>query len=299
MPLSQEVTLGTGSQALHGTLQAPAERGASEPVLILAGSGPTDRNGDSPLGITAQPYRLLAEALARQGIPSLRVDKRGIAASAAAATAETDLRVQTYAQDARAWMLELKRRTGARCVWLLGHSEGTLHALLAAQDNGDVCGLILVSPVGRRFGDILRDQLRSNPANAPILAQALHIITELEAGRSVSAEGMHPALMPLFRPSVQPFMISVLALDPPALVRSYRGPVMVIQGTTDLQTGLADAQALADARRGVRLEVIQGMNHVLKIAPADRASNIATYAQPDLSLAPGLAETIARFIRRR
>jgi len=294
---SVDIAIGEAEGRLHGTLLAPAQAAAgAEPVLILAGSGPSDRNGNSPLGVAAAPYRLLADALAARGIASLRVDKRGIAASAAAMPSELELRVETYAADARAWAAELKRRTGARCVWLLGHSEGTVHAMMAAAGNGDVCGLVLVSTAGRRIGDILREQLRANPANAPILEEALRITAELEAGRTVSGEGMSPALMPLFRPSVQPFFISLLAVDPAALIRDYPGPVLVVQGTTDLQTTAADAERLGAARPGVQVRMIEGMNHVLKIAPADRTANIATYNNPDLPLAPGVADAVAAFV---
>lgn len=296
-PVAQEVRIGAGEAALAGTLLQP-KPARHEPVLILPGSGPTDRDGNNPLGVTARPLALLAEGLAARGIASLRVDKRGIGASAAAAPSEEALRIDAFAGDARAWAAELRRLTGARCAWLLGHSEGALHALIAAQDNRDACGLVLVAAPGRDLADILREQLRSNPANAPILDQALAIVAELEAGRPYTGD-MHPGLIPLFRPSVQPFVISMMKVDPATLVRSYKGPVLVVQGTTDIQTAVADAERLAAARPGVALAVIEGMNHVLKHAPADRGANAATYAQPDLPLAPGLADRIAAFIARR
>jgi len=287
-----------GVGTLHGTLVTPWRRDIAEPVLILAGSGPTDRNGNSPQGIAAQSYRLLAEALAAQGIASLRVDKRGIAASASAAASEQDVRIQTFADDARAWTTKLRQETGARCAWLLGHSEGALHALLAAQGNADVCGLILVSAPGRKLGDVLREQLRANPANAPILDEALAIISQLEAGQTVSADRMHRALLPLFRPSVQPFMISMLAVDPASLARTYEGPMLIVQGTTDIQTSVLDARTLSQARPGIELAIIEDMNHVLKTSPAERGANVATYANPDLPLAPGLVERIAAFLTK-
>jgi uncharacterized protein len=294
---AREMTIGEGGSRLYGTYLAPASPAAgAEPVLILAGSGPTDRDGNNPLGVRAAPYRLLAEALAARGIPSLRPDKRGIAASAAAAPSESELRIQTFGDDARAWAARLRSETGARCVWLLGHSEGGLHALLAAQGNADVCGLILVSSPGRRLGDVLREQLNANRANAPVLPEALRILAELEAGRPVAGEIIHPALAPLFRPSVQPFMISLLALDPAALARRFEAPILVLQGTTDLQTAAADAQLLGAARSGITVRLIEGMNHVLKTAPAEPGANVATYSAPDLPLAPGIAEAVADFI---
>lgn len=295
---ANEVQLSDDSRLLFGSLLQVSGARSANPVLILAGSGPTDRDGNSPIGIAAQPYRLLAEELASRGVSSLRVDKRGIAASAAAATLEKDLRIETYADDARRWAKTLRQKTGARCIWLLGHSEGTIHALIAAQENEDVCGLVLVSPAGRKFGDILREQLQANPANAPILEEAFAIIAKLEAGQTVSAHDISPALLPLFRPNVQPFVISMMAIDPAQLVRAYPGPVLIVQGTTDIQTNLADAQRLGVARKGVDVEIIEGMNHVLKIAPMDRSANLATYANPNLPLAPGLAEKIASYIQR-
>ena len=296
-PVASELAIGPEGHQLHGTLltaAAPA-RGA-EPVLILAGSGPTDRDGNSPIGIAASSYRLLAEGLAARGITSLRVDKRGIAASGAAMPSEAELRVQTYADDAHAWAAELRTRTHARCVWLLGHSEGTLHALLAAQDRRDLCGIILISTVGRRLGDILREQMRASPPFAPFLDEALRDLAALEAGHTVPGEGMSPALLPLFRPSVQPFIMSMLAADPPALARAYAGPILVVQGTTDIQTSVADAQALGAARPGIVVRLIEGMNHVLKAAPADRAANVATYGNPNLPLHPELVGIVADFV---
>jgi len=296
--LSTEITIGAGAGALHGTVLAPAKSAPdADAVLILAGSGPTDRDGNGQLGIRAAPYRLLADGLAGAGINTLRVDKRGIAASASAMSSEDTLRIETYAAYARAWAKALRERTGARCVWLLGHSEGTLHALIAAQQSEGICGLILVSPVGRPLGEILRAQFRANPAFAPMLDEALRILAELEAGRTVPGDGINPALLAIYRPSVQPFLISMLAADPPALAAAYRGPILVVQGTTDIQIAVADAERLGGARPGIRVELIEGMNHVLKVAPADPAANLATYSNPDLPLAPGLIDTIVNFIR--
>ena len=120
-----------------------------------------------------------------------------------------------------------------RCVWLLGHSEGGLIALAAAQQPHGICGLILVASPGRKLGAVLREQLQANPANAPLLPQALAAIDTLEAGKPVDVAGMPAPLLALFRPQVQPFLIDLLKQDPQALVGHTTMPVLIVQGGKD------------------------------------------------------------------
>jgi pimeloyl-ACP methyl ester carboxylesterase len=188
--------------------------GPGAPVaLIIPGSGPTDRDGNSPLGIRAASYRLLAEALAGKGVTTLRFDKRGLFGSSAAARDADDVRMSDYAADVKAWALAAQKWTSATCVWIVGHSEGSLVALIAARQPDGICGLILIAGAGRRMGTLLREQLRANPANAPILPQALAAIGELEAGTRVDIGGLHPALKGFFRPAVQGFLIDQMSYD--------------------------------------------------------------------------------------
>jgi len=292
-PVSTDIALPAQSAPLHGTLLTPEAPTAV--AVILPGSGPTDRDGNSPMGVAASTYRLLAEGLAEQGVATVRIDKRGIAASAAAGPAEADLRFDAYAADARAWAAEAASRTGKPCAWLIGHSEGALVALKAVEVGDDkICGLILLSGAGRPAGVVIREQLQAGLPD-PLKTQAFVVLSELEAGRTVA--DTPPALAALFRPSVQPYLISWLPLDPAALLAVYDGPVFIGQGTTDLQIGVADAQALAAADPRATLKLWDGVNHLLKTAPADRAANMATYADPALPLAPGVAEDVGAFIR--
>ena len=291
-PVATPVVLPSAPAPLHGTLLTPAAETRAA-ALIIAGSGPTDRNGDSPLGVSASSYRLLAEGLAAHGVATVRTDKRGVGASAFALTSEARLKFTDYADDARAWAAETARLTGQPCAWLIGHSEGALVALVAAsRDDDAICGLVLLSGAGRPVGAVLREQLAGAPE--PLLGQAMAILSELEAGRTVAE--VPPQLAALFRPSVQPYMISWLPLDPAALVAAWDGPVMIGQGTTDIQVSLTDARALGAARPDAKLVIWEGVNHLLKIAPADRAANAATYRDPDLPLAPGVVEDVAGFI---
>lgn len=263
-------------------------------VLIVPGSGPTDRDGNNPMGVRAGTYRLLADGLGAAGISTLRVDKRGMFSSAAGGDPNA-VTLDIYAQDYRDWVARLRQDRGRDCVYLLGHSEGGLMVLAAAaQDRDGICGLILVSASGRPLFDVLREQLRTNPANALVLDDALRAIDQLEAGKRVDISTMHPALKNLFNPSVQDFLMSAYGVDPAMLVKAANVPTLVLQGDNDIQIQVTDAELLA-ADHG-QLVVLPGVNHVLKDAPADQAGNFATYSNLDLPLADGVVEAIAATI---
>jgi pimeloyl-ACP methyl ester carboxylesterase len=281
---------------LEGTL---LDAGTKAPVvLMIPGSGPTDRDGNNPLGITAAPYRLLAEALGQKGVSTVRIDKRGMFGSKAAIPDANKVTIGDYAADTHAWVKAIRDRTGAKCVWVLGHSEGGLVALESAQNPQGICGIILVSAAGRKLGDVLREQLRANPANAPLLDDALAAIDSLEAGKTVDVSAMHPALQKLFAPQVQPFLMNEMAMDPAKLAGSTKVPVLILQGGRDLQVSEADAKALAAAQPKAKLVLIPAMNHVLKdVASDDRAANAATYADPSIPVDSTLVDAIAGFVR--
>ncbi|MEL7699648.1 alpha/beta fold hydrolase [Citromicrobium bathyomarinum] len=302
-PLSAQQAITTTHAGLEGDLAGTLEGTLAQgtpAVLIVPGSGPTDRDGNSPLGIAAQTYKLLAEALAQRGIASVRIDKRGMFGSAAAVPDPNAVTVDDYVADIESWADTISQASGGQCVWLLGHSEGglmTMAAAAEAEDPSRYCGLLLVASVARNLGDVLRAQLAANPANAPILPEIDAIIAKLRAGESVPAGGMHPALVPLFAPQVQSFLGSVFRQEPAELIAAHDLPVLILNGTADLQTPAADARALASVRPDATLVILERVNHVLKQVPDDtRAANLATYADPDLPLAPGLVDAIAQFV---
>ncbi len=283
---------------LRGSLAMLADGTARAAVVIIPGSGPTNRDGDSPLGVEAGSLRLLAGALAERGVASIRVDKRGMFASAGTFADPNAVTFDDYAGDALAWVEVAREKAGTECAFILGHSEGGLVALVAAQTAGpSLCGLVLVAAPGRPMGVVLREQLRANPANAPLLADALTAIEALEGGERVDVSSFHPALQAMFAPAVQGFLIDAFARDPAALIAGVKLPVLIVGGDADLQVGLADAEALSRARPAAGRALIPGMNHVLKKVPSgDMGANLAAYGDPSLPLAPGLAEAIAGFV---
>jgi pimeloyl-ACP methyl ester carboxylesterase len=290
-PAISEISAGE----LHGTMLNVRNR--DPVVLIVPGSGPTDRNGNNPSGLSTDAYKLLAEALAREGIASVRVDKHGMFGSAGAGDPNA-VTPATYVADYRAWIdaIKAERGPGSGCIFLLGHSEGALMVSLAAEGRKDVCGLILIAGMGRKMSDVIRAQMQANPANAPLLPDAFRALDELQAGRHVDVSALHPALQQLFAPAVQDYLISVLNLDPVEAVRRANKQTLIVQGTTDLQVTVADARLLNAAPK-TRMRLIEGMNHVLKKAPIDREANLATYSDPALPLAPRLVRRIEDFIK--
>lgn len=307
LAVQQELTAPGPEGPLAGTLTLPAGEGAiadeTPMVLIVPGSGPTDRDGNSPLGVSAAPYALLAEALAERGIPSVRIDKRGMFGSADAVGDANDVTIAAYGDDLLAWaetiQARLPTRRGTRCIVPLGHSEGGLVALAAMERLPDACGLVLMSTPGRPLADVIRQQLRDNPANAPLLDKAEAAISSLERGERVDTSAFDPALQPLFAPQVQGYLIDAFTYDPAALMAGTRVPVLVLQGLRDLQVGEADARRLADGAPDATLSLVPDVNHVLKVVSSDdAAANIATYADPDLPIAPDLVKAVTRFLER-
>ena len=281
---------------LKGTMLAPAS-GRAPMILVIPGSGPTDRDGNNPFGLKAASYKLLAEDLAARGIGTVRIDKRGMFASSMAVADANAVTIDDYVTDVGAWIASIRKQTGVPCVWVLGHSEGGLVALAAAQKVPDICGLVLISAPGQPLGEVLRLQLRANPANAPVLDQAMAAIDSLEAGKHVDVTGMNPALMPLFAPQIQGFLISVFSYDPARLISTITKPVLILQGERDLQVSVADAERLKQAAPQAKLVLLPNTNHVLKtVTTDDRRANSATYADPSLPLAPGVVDAVANFV---
>lgn len=289
--IDDEVILASGASQLHGSYLRPAGAGPFPAVVIHAGSGPTNRNGNQP-GAENNALKMIAYGLAERGIASLRLDKRGIGASADAMVEEKDLRFETYADDLAAWAGFIKARADTSDVALLGHSEGGGISILAAQ-RFSTSHLILLAAPGRRGSDIIREQLAGR-LPPDLGAKSEEILSALENGETV--DDPPPQLAALFRPSVQPYLISWFRYDPADELSKIDAPVLILQGTTDLQITEADAERLAAANDNARLVVIEGMNHVLKDAPADPAANVAAYSQPDRPLADGVVDAIADFL---
>jgi fermentation-respiration switch protein FrsA (DUF1100 family) len=293
--VTDTITLDTPTGKLAGTLVVPASSKPVPLVVIIAGSGPTNRDGNSPLLPGANnSLKLLAEGLRDRGIATLRYDKRGIAESVKAGVSESALRFDMLADDAAGWVRKFRPDARFSTITVLGHSEGSLLGMLATE-RGAADGYVSVAGAGRPASALLREQLaRQLPPD--LLAFSNRALDALVAGRTV--DSVPPALNVLFRPSVQPYLMSWLPLDPAALVKALTVPVLIAQGTADLQVAVRDAELLAAAQPKAKLVVVNGMNHVFKTpAGTDPASQQASYSDPSLPVARELIEAVASFVQ--
>jgi pimeloyl-ACP methyl ester carboxylesterase len=275
------------------TLSWPDGVPAAPVVLFIAGSGPTDRNGNSLVGVRAGYLARLARSLSDRGVASLRFDKRGLPGSLPVAR-EEDVTLDTFVDDAGAVFDWLSAQPAVEAVFLLGHSEGGLIALDLATRRPGLAGLVLVATPGLPPAETLRAQMQALPE--PARSRALEILAEIEAGKAV--EDVPQDLAGLFRPSVQPFLGSLLSRRPAQAFAGLRQPALLIGGGTDLQVGRADFDALRAARADAETLWLGRMNHVLTDAPPDRAGNLATYSDPGAMLSDGLATAVAGFVER-
>ncbi|ALI08923.1 MULTISPECIES: alpha/beta hydrolase [Pseudomonas] len=290
--LQRPISLDTGSGELFGSLLLPKSDTPVPVVLIISGSGPTDRDGNNPEGGRNDSLKRLAWVLARHNIASVRYDKRGVAASLAATPDERNLSVEAYVADAVAWSHKLAADPRLGPLILLGHSEGALIASLAAPQ-ANAAAVISLSGSARPIDQVLRQQL-SNRLPPPLMLRSNELLDSLKAGRLDS--NVPAQLQVIFRPSVQPYLISLFRQDPARAFAALQMPALIIQGSNDIQVGADDARQLKAAKPDAELALIEGMNHVMRIVPNDVKRQLASYKDPNLPLAAELGTRILRFI---
>ena len=279
---------------ISGQLEIPQGEGPFPLFVIIAGSGPTDRNGNSiALPGKNNSLKMLAEDLAVNGVATIRYDKRGVGQNASLASREEDMRFDQYIDDATGWILFAKDDERFSKVGIIGHSEGSLIGMVASQ-KADADAFISIAGAGRPVDQILLEQLQVQlPVN--LMEESTNIIGKLKQGEQVKT--VSPELQSVFRPSVQPYIISWLQYDPVEQLQNVNGPVLLVNGNLDIQVPVKDAELLNQAKKDSDLLIVDKMNHVLKEAPAGREGNIATYSNPNLPLAKGLMDGIVDFLQ--
>lgn len=287
------VSLKTPTGVLHGTLEIPTGRPPYPLAIIIAGSGPTDRNGnDKKLSLNTDSYQLLAQALAANGIASLRYDKRGVAASALAAPPEQDMRFDIFVRDAEGWGRKYRHNRDFSSLTYIGHSEGSLIGMIAAR-KVRAQGFISLEGAGEPIQKVLLTQLREQLPPS-LYKKAAAIVRKLANGRRTAT--IPTSLNVLFRPAIQPFLISWMRYSPTVEIAKLRIPVLIVQGGRDLQVGEIDAKRLKNANPRAQMVLIPKMNHVLKDVGPTLGDNIKAYRDPKLPLAHRLVTVVTKYI---
>jgi len=268
----------TSGGELSGELMTPDRKNGYKPpvVLIIAGSGPTDRNGNSILGLHTNCYQQLAQALDKQGIASLRYDKRWVGESVHFKDPLDSLRFEDYVGDAGACIRQLRADTNFSSVYVIGHSEGALIGAIASREE-KVDGFVSLAGTGFPAETILRKQLAQSGLDPDGVEKALD---SLKKGKEL-------------------YIATWNKYDPAREIAKLKIPVMIIQGLRDLQVSKEDAEKLAAAAPKAWVVYMDSMNHVLKGVPDNQQANLSTYNHPQLQLYPDLVPAIVSFIRSR
>lgn len=284
---------------IAATLATP-EGGSDTAVLIIAGSGPTDRNGNSGLNLNTFTYKMLADGLTAEGIAVMRYDKRAIGLSHYPAEEVPNLLFDDFVDDA-ALCAEYLRARGYSRIILAGHSEGGAIALLVATERSvAIDGIVLLSAAAFPMDEILRWQLAEQlmPSHIGLMVTANNLIIRLKRGERIAEESIPKELLALFHPRVQPFITSSMQHDPREVAARCTQPMLIISGGRDIQVTTANGEALHAAQPHAEHVVFQDMSHVLKdAASADRVEQlVSVYTNSQLPLTEGLIATIAQFI---
>jgi len=288
--VEEEYNLEVDGGKIYGTLMMPKDKEGSTVALIIAGSGPTDRNGNNT-SMENNSLKMIAETLAKEGISSVRFDKRGIGESASLVEKEEDLVFEDYVNDVIGWIEKLKKDNRFNKVVVIGHSEGALIGAIAVNNN-DVDGFVSIAGAGFTAYETLERQLMAQSQQVFELCKP--IMDELMDGNLV--DNVPEGLYSLFRPSVQPYLISWFKYNPVEEISKVEEPVLIIQGDNDIQITVEDANRLYEGNPESKLVIIEGMNHILKDAPEDRDGNIATYSNPTLPLNEEFVQELINFI---
>jgi pimeloyl-ACP methyl ester carboxylesterase len=276
---------------LNGTLYSPSKQTKkTNLVILIAGSGPTDRDGNQK-GLTNNSLKLLVQALANNGIAVYSYDKRIFAQIASGKLDEASLSFDNFIDDAKAVIHYFKNQKKYHSITIAGHSEGALIGMVAA--NGNANAYISIAGAGRPIDEVLLEQIGKQ---APFLKEEVQKNLEtLKSGTTFELKNQ--MLASLFRASVQPYMISWIKYNPQTEIKKLQIPTLLINGDKDIQVSVQDAQLLQQAKPDAQLKIIPNMNHIFKLIKGDDAENKASYTNPDLPIATDLSELITTFIK--
>ncbi len=276
---------------INGSLYSPLKQNKkTNLVILIAGSGPTDRDGNQK-GLTNNSLKYVSEALAKNDIAVFSYDKRIIAQMKSKTVNEAALTFDDFITDATSVLLFFKNKKKYNKIIIAGHSEGSLIGMIAANEKADA--FISLAGAGRTIDAVLVDQITKQ---APFLKEETQKnLNILKSGKTFELK--NPMLASIFRESIQPYMISWIQYNPQIEIAKLQMPVLIVNGTKDLQVAVSEAELLKKAKPGAQIVLIENMNHIFKVINGDDAENMKSYSNPDIPISTKLTSTITTFVK--
>jgi dipeptidyl aminopeptidase/acylaminoacyl peptidase len=285
--VSEDVQLsGPNGSTIGGTLTKPRGAGPFPVIVTISGSGQQDRDSFIPLAGGIRLFRELADTLGRRGIAVLRVDDRGLGASTGNVITAT---TADFADDTRAVVRYLRTRKdidGAR-IGLLGHSEGGAIAPMVAATDRAIAAVVLMAGPASKGSEISLMQNKYVIDRMPGATQpqkdSLYAVAKAEVARAAVSTPI-------------PWVRYWMSLDPSVAAKQVKAPTLIVQGATDRQVPMAEAEKLAGyvragGNRDVTVTIVPNANHLFV---PDPDGNFANYNKlPTNRIAPDALGAIA------
>lgn len=273
---------------IDGTLFTPIAIEKPELVIIIAGSGPTDRNGNQNF-LKNNSLKKLATAITDKGVATFRYDKR-IVKQIRSGNVDLSITLDDFVMDTKSVISHFKSTNQFSKIYVAGHSQGSLVGMLAAENNID--GFISLAGAGQNFGDVIVEQI--NNTARQFIDDTKRVVKKLKAGKTTTD---YPAqLGAIFNIETQPFMISWMAYNPSEIIASLKMPILIINGTKDLQVSIDEAKLLASANKNSELKIIDNVNHVLFTIEGDDLENSKSYNESFREISKELIDSVISFI---
>ncbi len=275
------------NKLIDGTLLSP---NSSKPnlAILIAGSGPTDRDGNQNF-LMSNSLKKLATNLTNNGIATFRYDKR-IVKQIRKGNVDKNISFDDFVTDAISVIDHFKKTKLYNKIYVIGHSQGSLIGLLAAKGKAD--GFVSLAGAGQSIDAVIYEQVEKT---APMFSEdTKRVLSILKEGKTTT--DFPVALSSLFNKEVQPFMSSWMKYNPQEEIKKLKVPVLIINGTKDLQVSTAEAELLKDSIPNASLVIIDKMNHILVPIEGGDLENSKSYNEAYRKLSPVLIKAITSFI---
>lgn len=283
---SQDIAI---NKFIDGTLLSPNAIKKPNLVIIIAGSGPTDRDGNQNF-LKGNALKKLAEGLSNRNIATFRYDKR-IVKQIRKGNVDKNIQFDDFVKDAASVIDYFKTNDTFNKIYVLGHSQGSLVGMLAAKNKAD--GFISLAGAGQSIDQVIIEQVEKT---APMFTEdTRRVLKVLAEGKTT--DDFPPALGSIFNKEIQPFISNWMFYKPQEEIKTLDMPILIINGTKDLQVSEAEALLLKEAAPKATLKIIEKMNHVLVLIEGDNLENSKSYNESSRALSFDLFESIIDFIK--